>query len=138
MVVSVCGFAFCLKWKFRVFVGLLWIGRPSGANHLSVKVRVCVLVCKCVFPEEDSTYLYSSNVEYGNHLWVCVHTRVCDTTDFRAFWSFLVICQCVRPNRPYETAWECPGRNKTWKVLSGDYFCTVSYISFSKQYILTQ
>lgn len=29
-------FSFCLKWKFRVFEGLQWIGRPVGAKQLSV------------------------------------------------------------------------------------------------------
>ncbi len=57
---------------------------------------ICKSVCVCVFPEEDSTYLYSSNVEYGNHMWECVCTRVCHTTDFRVFWSFLVWCQWVK------------------------------------------
>ena len=51
--------SFCLKWKFRVFEGLQWIGRPVGSqavictpviwSMVIIAVCVCVCVCVCVF-----------------------------------------------------------------------------------------
>ena len=49
--------SFCLKWKFRVFEGLQWIGRPVGSQAVictpviwsMVIIAVCVCVCVCVF-----------------------------------------------------------------------------------------
>ena len=47
--------SFCLKWKFRVFEGLQWIGRPVGSQAVictpviwsMVIIAVCVCVCVC-------------------------------------------------------------------------------------------